>query len=86
MLREGLKKIIEFSIKDMTHPPRLIKKNNKKTCCFFGLFISFGPKNIFEHFSPASTTTATHWSHKLPSPPPPPTTDKGGGRLDSDGC
>ena len=51
----------------LTHPP-LMDKNNKKTCCFFGLFNSFGSKKNFENFSTAPPTTGTHWSNKLLSP------------------
>ena len=48
------KKLIEFSIKDLPHPP-LVEKNNKKTCCFLGLFSLFGSKKnlkIFHQYHP----------------------------------
>ena len=49
LLREGFKKIKkklkEFSIKDLTHPP-LIEKNNKKTCCFLGFLAHFDQKKF----------------------------------------
>ena len=63
MGRVHIKKIIEFSIKDLTQ-----KKIIKRHVVFLGLFSSFGSKQIFENFSPAPPTTATHWSNKLLSP------------------
>ena len=52
------KKLIEFSIKDLPHPP-LVEKNNKKTSCFLG-FLAHLEQKKFEVF------------HLYPPQPPPP--------------